>query len=136
VIHSGPTGGTGQVKAYPARSHTGTVSRPPTHPEPDLPERLPWRWPHRSVLSQGTHDPKSAVPADLAHTKYMREDKVPLCDRHHFRMWPEQSSFLPTIVFKCASPNCRRYYGRRYGYFDLLPIVSHHWSKLTLPTAA
>jgi hypothetical protein len=31
--------------------------------------------------------------------------------------------FLPTIVFKCASQNCRRYYGRRYGYFDLLPIV-------------
>jgi hypothetical protein len=134
-------------KSSSGQSHSGTVSRPPTHPdstcwllsgigdelgvwlrlclhEPDLCERIPWRWPHRSVLSQGTHDPKSAVPADLAHTKYMREDKVPLCDRHHFRMWREQSSFLPTIGFKCASQNCRRYYGRRYGYFDLLPIVS------------
>ena len=33
-------------------------------------------------------------PIDLAHTKHMREDKVPLCDRHHFRMRPEQPLFF------------------------------------------
>jgi hypothetical protein len=58
-----------------------------------------------------------------AHTKHMREDKVPLCDRHHLRMRPEQSSFMPNIVFRCSSQDCRRYYGRRHGYFDLLRRV-------------
>jgi hypothetical protein len=58
---------------------------------------------------------------DSAHTRYMREEKVPLCDRHHSRMRTEESSFLPKAVFKCASQDCQRYYGRRYGYFDLLP---------------
>jgi hypothetical protein len=53
----------------------------------------------------------------------MTEDKIPLCDRHHFRMWPEQSSFLPAVIFNCASPSCRRYYGKRYGYFNLLPVI-------------
>jgi hypothetical protein len=36
-------------------------------------------------------------------------------------MRAEQSSFLPKVVFKCASQDCHRHYGRRYGYFDLLP---------------
>jgi hypothetical protein len=51
----------------------------------------------------------------------MPGDKVPLCDRHHSRMRPEPSSFSPTVLFRCASQGCSRYYGRRYGYFDLLP---------------
>src|ERR1700678_2869134 len=54
----------------------------------------------------------------------MSADKVPLCDCHHSKMWPEQSSFLPTVVFKCASLNSGgRYYGKRYGYFNMLPGV-------------
>src|ERR1700733_961617 len=66
--------------------------------------------------------PTALFPRQLgAHTRYMREDKVPLCDRHHLRMRLEQPSFLPKIVFKCASQDCQRYYGRQYGYFDLLP---------------
>ena len=28
----------------------------------------------------------------------MSENEIPLCDRHHFRMRPEESSFLPTII--------------------------------------
>jgi hypothetical protein len=67
--------------------------------------------------------PRAMFPVKLAHAKYMREDKVPLCDRHHFRMRPEQSSFMPHIVFRCPSHDCQRHYGRRYGYFDLLPRV-------------
>src|SRR5580698_8404991 len=63
--------------------------------------------------------PRPLFPVNSAHTKYMREDKVPLCDRHHLRMRLEQASFLPKIVFKCASHGCERYYGRQYGYFDL-----------------
>jgi hypothetical protein len=51
----------------------------------------------------------------------MSEDKIPLCDRHHFRMRSKGSSFLPTAIFNCASPGCGRYYGKRYGYFNLLP---------------
>jgi hypothetical protein len=50
----------------------------------------------------------------------MAEDKTPLCDRHHFRMWPAESSFLPAVVFNCASLSCRRYYGKHYGHFNLL----------------
>jgi hypothetical protein len=65
--------------------------------------------------------PRAPSPVKSAHTKCMREDKAPLCDRHHFRMRPEQSSFLPKIIFRCASQDCQRYYGRGYGYFDLLP---------------
>ena len=65
--------------------------------------------------------PKPAFRLDSAHTRDMREEKVPLCDRHHSRMRTEESSFLPKAVFKCASQDCQRYYGRRYGYFDLLP---------------
>jgi hypothetical protein len=65
--------------------------------------------------------PRAVFPVNWAHTRYVREDKVPLCDRHHSRMRAEQSSFLPKIVFKCASQDCQRYYGRQYGYFDLLP---------------
>jgi hypothetical protein len=67
---------------------------------------------------------RALFPVKLAHTKHMSEDKVPLCDRHHFRMWPEELSFLPTVIFKCKSPGCGRYYGKRYGYFDLLPTGS------------
>jgi hypothetical protein len=59
-----------------------------------------------------------------AHTGYMSENQIPLCDRHHFRMRPEESSFLPTIIFKCASPSCSRYYGKPHGYFSVLPGVS------------
>jgi hypothetical protein len=65
--------------------------------------------------------PKALFRFDSAHTRNMREEKVPLCDRHHSRMRAEESSFLPKAVFKCASQDCHRYYGRRYGYFDLLP---------------
>ena len=65
--------------------------------------------------------PRALLPVNSAHTRYMREDKVPLCDRHHFKMRAEQSSFLPKIIFKCASQDCQRHYGRLYGYFDLLP---------------
>jgi|ERR1700723_1905625 hypothetical protein len=53
----------------------------------------------------------------------MLENKVPLCDRHHSRMQAAQSSFLPEIIFKCASQDCERHYARLYGYFDLLPHV-------------
>ena len=60
----------------------------------------------------------------------MPEDKVPLCDRHHFRMRPEPSSFSPMVVFKCASHDCTRYYGRRYGYFDLLPNMAPFPEKI------
>jgi hypothetical protein len=28
----------------------------------------------------------------------MSENEIPLCDRHHFKMRPEESSFLPTII--------------------------------------
>jgi hypothetical protein len=38
-------------------------------------------------------------------------------------MRAEQSSFLPKVIFKCASQGCRRYYERQYGYFDLLPTM-------------
>jgi hypothetical protein len=38
-------------------------------------------------------------------------------------MVPAQSSLIPAILFKCASLNCGRYYGKRYGYFSLLPAV-------------
>jgi hypothetical protein len=82
-----------------------------------------WPWPHRSVTFRGDTEAKRTIPLKSGHTKYMREEKVPLCDRNHFRMRPEQSSFLPNIVFRCASQDCQRYYGRRYGYFDLLPRV-------------
>ena len=60
----------------------------------------------------------------------MPEDKVPLCDRHHSRMRPEPSSFSPMVVFKCPSQDCRRYYGRRYGYFDLLPNMAPFPEKI------
>jgi hypothetical protein len=51
----------------------------------------------------------------------MREGKVPLCDCHHLKMCPEQLSFLPTVTFKCVSPGSGgRYYGKQYGYFNLL----------------
>jgi hypothetical protein len=67
--------------------------------------------------------PRALFTVKSAHTKHMREDKVPLCDRHHLRMRPEQSSFMPNIIFRCSSQDCQRYYGRRHGYFDLLPRV-------------
>jgi hypothetical protein len=52
----------------------------------------------------------------------MREEKAPLCDCHHVRMRPEDSSFLPGIVFKCAALNSRaRYYREQSGYFSVLP---------------
>jgi hypothetical protein len=70
------------------------------------------------------------LSVDSAHTRYMAEDKVPLCDRHHSRMRPEPSSFSPIVVFKCASQDCRRYYGRRYGYFDLLPNMAPFPEKI------
>ncbi len=35
----------------------------------------------------------------------MSENEIPLCDRHHFRMRPEESSILPTIIF---DPRIRR----------------------------
>src|ERR1700722_12036429 len=73
---------------------------------------------------------KVTLSVDSAHTKYMLEDKVPLCDRHHFRMRPEPSSFSPVAVFKCASQDCTRYYGRRYGYFDLLPNMAPFPEKI------
>jgi hypothetical protein len=65
------------------------------------------------------------VPQDLkwAHTGYMSENKIPLCDRHHSRMRPEESSFLPAVIFKCGSPSCGRYYGKPHGYFSVLPGV-------------
>jgi hypothetical protein len=69
-------------------------------------------------------DRKETSRVDSAHTGYMREDKIPLCDRHHLRMQPEQSSFLRPSIFKCPVQDCRRYYGRRYGYFDLMPAVA------------
>ena len=47
--------------------------------------------------------------------------KIPLCDGHHLKMSPLADSFLPTTVFKCASQDCRRYYAKRYGYFNLAP---------------
>jgi hypothetical protein len=53
----------------------------------------------------------------------MDEGKIPLCDRHHLRMRPEESFLLPTVVFKCASPSCKRFYAKRQGYFSLLPGV-------------
>jgi hypothetical protein len=34
------------------------------------------------------------------------------------------------LVFKCASQDCRRYYGRRYGYFDLLPSMAPSTEKI------
>ena len=71
----------------------------------------------------GNMTPKALFRFDSAHTRYMREDKVPLCDRHYSKMRAEQSSFLPKTVFKCASQDCQRYYGRGYGYFDLLPHI-------------
>jgi hypothetical protein len=71
----------------------------------------------------GNMTQKALFRFDSAHTRYMREDKVPLCDRHYSRMRAEQSSFLPKTVFKCASQDCQRYYGRGYGYFDLLPHI-------------
>jgi len=81
-----------------------------------------WPYPHRSMtLWGGKMIPKALFRFDSAHTRSMREEKVPLCDRHHSRMRAEESSFLPKAVFKCASQDCHRYYGRRYGYFDLLP---------------
>ncbi len=90
-----------------------------------LPGGASWPWPYRSMTFRVESMISTELPPfDSAHTKYMREDKVPLCDRHHFRMRPEKSSFLPAIVFKCASQNCRRYYGRRYGYFDLIPTMT------------
>jgi hypothetical protein len=56
------------------------------------------------------------------HTQYMRAQNVPLCDCHHVRMQPEDSSHLSGIVFKCASLNSRgRYYREQYGYFSLVP---------------
>ena len=73
---------------------------------------------------------KTTLSVDSAHTRYMAEDKVPLCDRHHSRMRPEPSSFSPMVVFKCASQDCRRYYGRRYGYFDLLPNMAPFPEKI------
>jgi hypothetical protein len=75
-------------------------------------------------------------PVNSAHTKYMREDKVPLCDRHHLRMRPEQASFLPNIVFKCASQGCRRYHGRQYVVFGLADLCHHPQNKLTPQVAA
>jgi hypothetical protein len=73
---------------------------------------------------------KTTLSVDSAHTKYMPEDKVPLCDRHHSRMRQEPSSFSPMVVFKCASQDCKRYYGRRYGYFDLLPNMAPFPEKI------
>jgi hypothetical protein len=70
-------------------------------------------------LPGGHMVPRAPSPVKSAHTKCMREDKVPLCDRHHLSMRPEQNPFSPTMAFKCVSHGCRRYYGRRYGYFDL-----------------
>ena len=60
----------------------------------------------------------------------MSEDKVPLCDRHHFRMRPEPSSGSQIVLFKCAAQDCNRYYGRRYGYFDLLPNMAPFPEKI------
>ena len=58
------------------------------------------------------------------HTQYMRAQNIPLCDCHHVRMRPEDSSHLSGIVFKCASLNSRgRYYREQYGYFSLVPGV-------------
>jgi hypothetical protein len=45
-------------------------------------------------------------------------------------MRPEPSSFLPMVLFKCASADCRRYYVRRYGYFDLLPGMAPSPEKI------
>jgi hypothetical protein len=72
-------------------------------------------------LPGGHMTSRAPFPVKSAHTRCMREDKVPLCDRHHSRMRAEESSFLPKIIFKCAWQDCQRHYGRTYGYFDLLP---------------
>ena len=37
--------------------------------------------------------PRPLFPVNSAPTKYMREDKVPVCDRHHLRMRLGQASF-------------------------------------------
>jgi hypothetical protein len=34
----------------------------------------------------------------------MSKNEIPFCDRHHSRMRPEESSFLPTIVFDQRLP--------------------------------
>jgi hypothetical protein len=82
----------------------------------------PWHRPHTWIGFIGSCELCFKV-INWAHTEYMSENKIPLCDRHHFRMRPEESSFLPAVIFKCASPNCGRYYGKPHGYFSVLPGV-------------
>jgi len=79
--------------------------------------------PSEAEYKEGNEHNINTVSANSAHTRSMTEDRLPICDRRHFRMWPEGSSFLPTVIFNCASPSCRRYYGKRHGYLDLLPAI-------------
>ena len=111
------------TKPISARASIELLRQFPDRKEPVQPEMKVTRGEsHRSMtLWGGKMTSKALFRFDSAHTRSMREEKVPLCDRHHSRMRAEESSFLPKAVFKCASQDCHRYYGRRYGYFDLLP---------------
>jgi hypothetical protein len=54
----------------------------------------------------------------------MIEEKAPLCDTHHRKMLRHVYTLFGTNVFKCPATNCGRYYARRYGYFNLIPVES------------
>jgi hypothetical protein len=80
--------------------------------------------------------PRALFPVNSAYTRYMREDKVPLCDRHHFRMRTEQCSFLPKIVFSVHRKAVGVITGDNTGISTCFQPCRHHWNRLPRPTAA